>query len=259
MSYLLIDIGNSYIKYAVYAQNKLLAVNKLTHEQFFAELQSGHLNLTEQPQAIVLVSVIDEASVCKIKEQLSQTFQCSIQQVLTSETTAGVTCGYSDYTLLGADRWVAMVAAFKHAQNSFLKDSAAILVVDCGTVVTADVVDNTGQHAGGWMMPGSLLMTDVLVQKASGIHAGLESSILLQSRPLQPGPGSSTADCVIAGSTIAIVGFIEQCFIQAEQRLQQKPLCILTGGGAEELMPLLSITVKHLPELVLEGLVLFIE
>lgn len=266
MPYLLIDIGNSYTKYTMVDKNGLSPVNIVESKQFFGLLTKGDMKIAESLAGIILVSVMDKASTNNIKNKLSQSFQCSVQQIETSAKALGVTCGYSDYTLLGADRWVAMIAAFARVKDR--PQAEAILVVDCGTVVTADVVDSEGLHLGGWMMPGLSLMSSTLGQKSSGIHYGLNNSEpdvdpnLVNSHEQQKKSliiGKSTQQCVDAGGKLAVVGFIEQCFRQTEKLSGFAPLCILAGGGAKELVPLLTMQVEYFPELVLDGLSLFIE
>lgn len=261
MSYLLIDIGNSYSKYALVDNNRLSSICHVKNTQFMDTLNRGALKTTERPKGIVLVSVIEKSLTNNIIDKLSGFFNCAVQQIKTSPITLGVTCGYTNYSLLGADRWVAMIAAFSRVKNSSQVTPA--LVVDCGTVITVDVVNVEGQHLGGWMMPGRLLMSQALGQKASGILAGLEysepGSQGNNTQQDEPVIGKSTRQCVNAGGKLAEVGFITQCLLQAEKLLGVAPLCILTGGGAKEIAPLLTMRVEYVPELVLNGLALFTE
>jgi len=253
-------------------KNGLSPVNSVASQQFLAVLTDGDLKVVESLAGIILVSVMDKALTNNIRNKLSQSFQCTVQQIETSAKAWGVTCGYSDYSLLGADRWLAMIAAFIRVKSR--PQAEAILVVDCGTVVTADVVDSEGLHLGGWMMPGLSLMSSTLGSKSSGIHYGLQNSEPDLNPPSDPGLannneqqkkplmliiGKSTQQCVVAGGKLAEAGFIEQCFLQTEKLLGFAPLCILTGGSAKELVPLLTMQAEYCPELVLDGLSLFIE
>jgi len=263
MSYLLIDIGNSYTKYATLNENQRSSIHYVKSADFLNVLDLDSLKISASPASILLVSVANETLTRNIKSKLSQVFQCTVQQIKTSATAMGVSCGYSDYALLGADRWVAMLAGFNRIKAQ--SQAKPVLIVDCGTVVTVDVVDGNGQHLGGWMMPGLLLMNDALGEKASGIYAGLKESALYsdfantnkQQEPLLI--GQSTQQCVTVGGRLAEIGFIQQCFSVSEKLLGCAPLCILTGGGAKEIVPLLPMQVEYLPELVLDGLALFIE
>ncbi len=261
MSYLLIDIGNSYVKYATYDNNRLSSASLLKNPQFIDALNTRTFKITEPPEGIVLVSVVDKTLTNNIIDELFRLFNCQVQRVTTSTMALGVICGYSDYSLLGADRWLAMIAAFNQVKER--SQARPVLVVDCGTVVTADVVDAAGQHLGGWMMPGRFLMRQALGQKASGIlyglensDSGLECSSIHHDKPVI---GKSTRQCVEVGGKLAEAGFLTQCFLQAEKLSAVAPLCIFTGGGAKEIIPLLTVQVDYVPDLVLDGLALFIE
>ncbi len=261
MSYLLIDIGNSYIKYATYDNNQLSPASLLNSLEFIDALNTCRLKIAEPPESVVLVSVVDKTLTNNIIDKLTRFYHCQVQRIETSTEALGVTCGYSNYSLLGADRWLAMIAAFSRVKDQ--SQARPVLVVDCGTVVTADVVDAGGQHLGGWMMPGSLLMCQALSQKASGILYGLENSGSgLDCNTMQhdtPVIGKSTRQCVDVGGKLAVAGFIGQCFLQAKELSGVAPLCIFTGGGAKEIIPLLTVSVDYVPDLVLDGLALFIE
>ena len=74
----------------------------------------------------------------------------------TRKTFAGVTIAYDQPEKLGVDRWLAMLAAEDEFPNC-LK-----VIVDCGTAITVDVVDQSGQHQGGYIVPGLRLMKESL-------------------------------------------------------------------------------------------------
>src|SRR6202034_3800599 len=74
----------------------------------------------------------------------------------------GLTNGYLDPSLLGADRWLALIGAWTKA-------SGALCVVDAGTAVKVDAVDAKGQHLGGLIAPGIHMMREALMNKTSDI------------------------------------------------------------------------------------------
>lgn len=256
MSYLLIDIGNSYIKYSVYSENILSSVSNIKtslYEQLIDMITIGN---TLTIQKIVLVSVADDILTKNIIVRLSEYFKCSVEQVSTSESSYGVKCGYTDFKLLGADRWVAIVAGYNFQKKQDV--IKPVMVVDCGTVITVDVIDSTGQHLGGWMMPGASLMSNSLVNKSAGINLGINKPVRAQSE-LSHLFGHSTQECVEMGVSYAEVGFIEQCYIHVRNELNEVPRCIFTGGGATDIIPKLTMTLEYLPNLIFDGLVLYSE
>ena len=261
MCYLLIDIGNSYTKYAMYDGGILSPVEKVVTALFKRDV--ALLTVTAaKPQGILLVSVANKQSTDKIVVELGRMFHCSIQQIKTRQSDFGVTCGYQDYSLLGADRWVAMLGAFHRPVQSTLPEP--IIVIDCGSVVTVDVIDTCGQHLGGWMMPDTQLLTASLGQKADGIKKGLQNTDKISAdvscrQNNLPGYGHSTRECIEFGGQLAVSGFIEQCVARVQSDCSPEPRCILSGGGAEDIISLLSMRVEYRPNLVFDGLALFTE
>ena len=147
---------------------------------------------------------------------------------------AGVTSGYREPEKLGVDRWLALLAAWHELGR-------ACVVVDAGTAVTVDVLDGSGTHQGGYIVPGLTLMLDALLSGTSGVRlsAGPVASLAA---------GTCTSDAVLHGCTAMTVALIERARGGSELPL------VLTGGDAELLAPWLAAPSLLRPELVLDGL-----
>lgn len=154
---------------------------------------------------------------------------------------AGVINAYPDFSTMGVDRWLAMVAAFNMA-------AGACCVLDFGSAVTFDAIDNQGLHLGGYIVPGLELMKDSLARKTPALDVG----------PLEWGasaPGNSTGTAVSSGILAMMLGFAGYCREQAETG-KATPQWFLTGGNASALGPLLPWPHKVERDLVLDGLAL---
>jgi len=256
MSYLLIDIGNSFTKYTVYMEKSFSSLYRVKTSLFEPSVDIIDVDTLKSIKKIVMVSVADDIVTKKIVNKLSQYFECSIQQVNTTESSFGIKCGYTDYSLLGADRWVAIVAAIKHKENQ--RETKPVMVIDCGTVITVDIIDNTNQHLGGWMIPSAFMMYRSLLDKSEAIKRSTdkESKTIFDDSLVF---GKSTQACVQMGNKFAEVGFIEQCFIQTKNTLKESPQCIVTGEGAKDILSKLTMRVDYIPNLIFEGLALFAE
>jgi len=147
----------------------------------------------------------------------------------------GVTNGYGQPAQLGADRWAALIGAW-----SILRRPC--LVVTAGTATTVDVLRGDGRFAGGVILPGLELMKSSLARKTAGL-------------PLARGRFSAeprnTADAIETGCLLAQAGAIERAFAAMEHGAA----CVLAGGAASQIARHLSIPVRLVDNLVLEGLV----
>lgn len=149
----------------------------------------------------------------------------------------GVKNSYNDPAQLGADRWAALIGARGLHQG-------ACLVVNAGTATTIDVLDAQGVFQGGLILPGVELMRAALARNTAQL-------------PLADGGFSAlprnTADAIASGSLQATAGAIERMFAQISG--QANAICLLSGGAAQALQPLLDLPLQAIDNLVLEGLV----
>lgn len=235
---LLIDCGNSRLKWvqvtrgawqpqaAPYAGASLRDVV----ERAFAD--------APQPESIWLSCVAGESTCAALAQFLSQRFGVAPQFVRATASAAGVHNRYTRPEQLGADRWLALVGARGLT-------SAACAVVDCGTAVTVDALNATGEFVGGVILPGLRLARASLAQATPALDTAPGSGDNCLAR--------STADAIAAGTRYGIAGAIERVVREFEATLG--PLeRIATGGDAPQILPLLNAAVRHEPDLVLKGL-----
>jgi len=265
MKHLLFDIGNSFAKIASYENkrfNKISCIPSAVLDKDVAVFLDG---LTGIYQSVILASVADKKITESVVEILKRKLNCFVVQVQTEAEAFGVRCGYSAPSLLGVDRWLAILGAFNHGK--LINNNQAMLVIDCGSVVTVDVVVSNGEHLGGWMMPNRQLMIESLDNKSTGIHKGLQDEIIkgkqnehqINSSSTSKLIGRSTTECIELGGQLAVVGFLEQCFQYLQNKTSLPYKVFITGGGAEDVISNLSFSVEYLPDLVFDGLSLFIE
>jgi type III pantothenate kinase len=69
--------------------------------------------------------------------------------------------------------------------------------------------------------------------------------------------GLSTADAVAAGTLFGLAGAIERVVHEQEARLGGDARVLITGGDAELLAARIARPLRHVPDLVLQGLARF--
>jgi type III pantothenate kinase len=155
---------------------------------------------------------------------------------------------------VGLDRLLNAVAA-----KDRVKRPLSILIVDAGSAVTVDWVDEGGFFRGGVIFPGFRLMAKSL----NDYTAHLPVVEMDWTNP--PLPGNSTRGAIKAGIFWAIAGGIKAVLRQLAARarwaegphlMQCKatdPVVFLTGGDAELLEPVMDSWVILWPEMTLEG------
>lgn len=156
---------------------------------------------------------------------------------------------------VGIDRLFDAVAA-----KDRVRREVAILIVDAGSAVTIDLVDEAGAFQGGVIFPGFRLMT-----KALHDYTALLPPVAID-RVNPPVPGNTTAGAIQAGVYWAVAGGIKAVLRQLAARcrwdatakamspLPHDPFVFLTGGDAELLAPVLDPSIIVWPEMTLEGI-----
>lgn len=160
---------------------------------------------------------------------------------LSARTTRGVGLDYPRPKTIGADRLANSVAARK-------RFGAPVVVVDFGTAVTFDVVDERGNYAGGIIAPGLAAMTDYLHEK---------TALLPRIKIAEPKRvvGKSTEEAMLAGAVYGYRGLVRELINELKREMNASRLPVVaTGGYAELIAAGLPEIVAVEPNLTLEGL-----
>lgn len=143
---------------------------------------------------------------------------------------------------VGIDRLLNAVAA-----NAKRTAGAGAVIIDAGSAVTVNWVDESGVFRGGAIFPGLRLMAKAL----SAFTAKLPEVPVSSPTPM---PGASTAKAIQAGVFGAVVGGIEKLLWQLLEHVQQPPCIFLTGGDAHLVAPAVDARVEIWPNMTLEGI-----
>ncbi len=158
----------------------------------------------------------------------------------------GVTCAYADPRRLGADRWVAVLAAHHLT-------AGAACVIDAGTAVTLDAVDGDGRHLGGLIMVGPRFAAAALNRETSGIGQTVASADAPLGLSLL---GRTTDEAVAHGAMLGLAAAVDRAVAVVTEELDAEPLVLVTGGDGQTLLPWLATRAQYRAHLVLEGLAL---
>jgi type III pantothenate kinase len=148
----------------------------------------------------------------------------------------GISNGYQHPEQLGADRWAALIGA-RHLY------AGACLVVNSGTATTVDVLTADGCFRGGLILPGLAMMRGSLAANTADLPAGAG-----EMRELP----TNTFDAIASGCLHATAGAIERMFRQIAAA--PGACCLLSGGAAPAIAQYLTLPLRVIDNLVLEGL-----
>ena len=243
MSVLLVDIGNTRVKWALLRGARVTPGKPVAHEGTGDVLTALVKRMPLDVERVLAVSVAG-ARLNRALSQAARARKLRVEFVKSARRGGGVSNGYKDVWRLGADRWVGAIGA--HA----LVGERDVLFAMAGTALTIDLVSAAGQHRGGAIIPGPATMVASLLSGTSGIRRrsqGLRAS----SRKLF---AADTASALAAGSQFTAAAFIDRAVDEAARTLGSRPLLLLSGGGAAGLRRHLRSRAREVPDLVLRGL-----
>ncbi len=254
MMRLFVDVGNSCCKWAFSSQQGLSAQQSMdyTADTLLMRLDTHWQNWAQVPTSVWVSNVAGNEIRTLLQQWMAQHWQCSVVFAHTETRACGVVNGYEQPQQLGVDRWLALLGAHQ------LNPEGRCLVVDCGTAVTLDVLNQHGEHQGGWILPGLQMMRSGLQKNAHALQhlavEGKDETVQTLARP--PGflPAKNTQDGIFFGTLYAVISLVTQVWNTVSMNGKWPLSIFLTGGAALEVYPHLPMLCRHEPELVLKGL-----
>jgi len=230
---LVIDIGNSKIKTAIFKDGLLLEKNSFLNEDLIFSLQtiSKKYNITNT--ILSSVGALDMKEINEIKNLFDV-------HVLNQETKLPFINKYTTPHSLGVDR-IALVAA---AINKYSNKS--ILIIDAGSCITYDFVNEKKEYFGGAISPG----IEMRYKSLNTFTANLPKLTLIDEVPLI---GNSTNNAIHHGVLNGVIQEIEGIIDQYKAK-NQKLTIVLTGGDTIFLAKNIKSTIFANPNFLLEGL-----
>lgn len=236
---LLLDIGNTRVKWM---RVKDGATGRMDARVHIDEQLKGALAAAFEgpaPDRVVACNVAGPLVGKALSEYCQERHTLQPEFLISSDSRCGVTNGYTDPVRLGADRWAAVIGAFKQF-------GGPACVIDAGTAITVDAVTAGGQHLGGLIAPGPQTMRRALADATAGLSDLGEGQLALLAK--------DTRSAIWSGGWHTAAGLLERVQRMVIQQLGDKTHFILTGGDGKRLDSMLPGRFKLCPELVLLGL-----
>ena len=230
---LTIDIGNTSAKVAVFQGNEIVFSERVATDW---HTEIGKLCSEFDLRACAL------SNVAGANESLEHALKLLPCPVLRLTYTSPCAQPYFEHIPegLGADRLAADIAAVTQEPN------APLLVIDAGTCLTFDVIDETHRFAGGNISPGVEL-------RLKAMHDHTAALPLVPVEGELPDLGYDTATALrggaINGVKFEIEGYIRMC-----RKRYPRLHVFYTGGNQFEFSPDVAPCITHDPHLVLRGL-----
>ncbi len=254
MSVLAIDIGNSRVGFSVYTSGKAQdPAVRLTHAELDKELAGTLKSLWEKAERETQVEGDEETEVAiaSVVPTLTQRIEYSALQYLNAKARVigrdlkvPIKTMLRDETTVGQDRLLAGLAAFVNLEK-------ACAIVQVGSALVVDCVDDEGIFRGGAIAPGLIMGAKALHDFAAQLP---EASL---TPPVDDVPyGRFTQEAINLGLFAGARGTVRELLERYATALGSWPHVVATGGDAATLLEVTGLVDSFVPDLVLQGVAL---
>lgn len=238
---LLIDIGNSRLKWATVVSGVIAVRGAIAHaDTLIGDALAREWGALPPVRKIYVASVAPLAFDTEIEICARSRFGIDADFLRSPGAALGIRSAYAEPQRLGIDRFLGLAAIHAAAPR-------AQVLIGVGTAMTLDALDADGTHLGGWILPTPALMREAVLARTARV--GVSEGRLADF-------ADNTADGLYSGTLHAARGAVERFVANAARELGVWPAVVLTGGGAEEIAPLLP-GAEQRADLVIEGLALW--
>jgi len=209
---LVIDIGNTRTKFSVFNKGEVLITVPV--DEFLPEhivvLQNEHPDLSQ-----VILSAVKDYSP-KLKTALQNKFEFFLE--LDSKTPLPIENLYKTPETLGKDRIAAAVGGFD------LYPDTNLLIIDAGTAITYDILNEKHQYLGGNISPG-------IEMRYKALHQLTGKLPLINHKKFDKLYGTTTEEAIWAGVQHGVVFEVDKA-IETFKEFYTNLKVIITGGDA---------------------------
>ncbi len=230
---LIVDTGNTRVKLAVFEKDTLVEVLFIDVNNFLSETKKILKKYRITAGILSNVSFISEKELQKLQNILNLL-------VLSSSTNVPFTNLYETPETLGVDR-IGLVAA---AVNKYSEKN--ILIIDAGTCITFDFVNEQSEYLGGAISPG-------IEMRYQALHKFTVKLPILEKKGPKNFIGNNTNESIHSGVVNGVINELEGVIGQYKSKYSDLTV-VLTGGDTNFLAKQLKSSIFANQNFLLEGL-----
>ena len=216
---LVIDVGNTNIVLGVYEGYSLICdfrlntiKNKTSDEYAMSITEILHANDIKKSEIedVIVASVVPDV-MHSIENAIKKYFNLK-PIIIDDNCDLGIKINHDNPKTIGADRIVNSVAGIK-------KYGVPLIIIDIGTAITFDVIDENSVYQGGAIIPGIGISSEALFLKTAKV-------------------AKNTMDNIRVGMVIGYIGLIEKLIdeIVKEMKFDSSKLKVVATGGYSSLI-----------------------
>ena len=251
MNIIAVDIGNTNIGVALFLDDEEKLVESIPGKSrtklagrlksAWEEIPVSRSSREDKRDGVIVVSTVKPAWT-KLVTEIAKNELGEKVYIVGRDIPLPMTCWVDEPDKVGTDRVVSAAAAYSVVED-------AIIVVDFGTAVTIDLVDEKGIFRGGVICPGFEISA-----KALKDHTAQLPEVKI-SKPAGP-YGKNTAEAINCGIYYSAIGALQEIIRRYAEEIGKWPQTVITGAAAKTIADDCDFIDNYVPNLVLKGIVL---
>ncbi len=230
---LVIDVGNTIVKTAVFFENTIV------YQNFSENFSLDILNSIALQFPDIKASIV-----CTVKEPHPELieFLCTHYNTILFDhnTKTPINNRYKSPETLGKDRLAAVIGA------SVLHKNKNCLIIDAGTCITYDFIDEKKNYSGGAISPG-------IQMRFKALHNFTDKLPLVKFKEFNQMIGETTEQSILSGVVNGIIAEVSS-WISFFEKKHPGLIVIVCGGDTDFFADRLKSSIFAYPNLVLDGL-----
>lgn len=249
---LAIDVGNTNTVFGLYEGKELRGSFRISTSDSSTSDEIGMMMMQyyhfrgydpKETTAVIIASVVPPV-MYSLTNAVRKYFGLN-PVIVGQDVDAGVKNHYINPREVGMDRLVNAVSAIE-------KYGKPLIIVDIGTAITFDCIDQTGAYVGGAIFPGIKIAMEALFMKASKLP---RVDIVRTEKAI----GRTTVHSMQSGAVRGYVGALTGIILDMQKELEGETKVIATGGMGRMMAEHCELINAVDPDLTLEGLRLIYE
>lgn len=244
---LAIDVGNTNTVFGLYEGTEMLGSFRISTNASSTSDEIGMMIMqyyhfrgydAKNTEAVIIASVVPPV-MYSLTNAIRKYFGLN-PVIVGQDVDVGVANHYINPREVGVDRLVNAVAATK-------KYGTPLIIVDIGTAITFDCIDQEGAYVGGAIFPGIKIAMEALFMKASKLP---RVDIVRTEKAI----GRTTVHSMQSGAVRGYVGALTGIILDMQQELEGEVQVVATGGMGRMMAEHCELIDAVEPNLTLEGL-----
>ncbi|MFA5555065.1 MAG: type III pantothenate kinase [Phycisphaerae bacterium] len=251
MNLIAIDIGNTNIRIGLFLEGEEKSIESVSGDcenelktiiqSVWEKIPISNRSKDKKRDGVIVVSSVKPQWTESVRRIIEDLLQEKIM-LIGDNIPLPMAMWVDDPAKVGTDRCISAAAAYAVVQD-------AVVVVDFGTALTIDLVDENGVFQGGVICPGFAI-------EAKALKEGTALLPQIQVKKPDNPYGKNTADAINCGLYYGAIGTLEEVIRRYAEKIGKWPQTVLTGSSANIIKDDCQFIDSYVPNLVVKGIAL---